>query len=180
MELNELKSAWKNTGEALKSEVEIQKMTKINNHPSLKKIRRKLLIESMGLTLFLIVYHDWFDGHTKPMYVNALLVSSVVLYVLNDVVGYISLVKPVSGLNLKVSAQKFLARIKRLAVLSLIISMLYGSTLVLFFTSVISFTKTKYLVLGAIVLVFLVMTYYSWKIWNRWIKNLKLQVQDFQ
>jgi len=50
MELNDLRSDWQNAGASFKSKTDIQNMTKIAHHPTLKKIRKKLIIE----TIFLI------------------------------------------------------------------------------------------------------------------------------
>lgn len=179
MELNNLKSLWQNAGGVDKSEAELHRMTKVTHHPSLKKIRTKLLVETIGLTLFLFIYNDWFDGHNKPVYVNVLLVCSVLLYIFNDVIGYIATAKPIRGANLKISIEKYFVRIKRLSVFSLITSFLYGLCLILFFSSSINFTQEKYLILSGIIAFLLLMTYLSYRIWHRWIESLKAQVKDF-
>ncbi len=179
MELNELKSTWQNAGGASKSEADLQRMTKITNHPSLKKIRTKLIIETIGLSLFLVINNDWFDGGTKPFYLNVLLTVSVLLYILNDVVGYISIASPIRGTNLKISIRNYSSRIRRLFVLSLVISFLYGISIIIFFASVISFSKEKYLILAGIITVLLSMTYFSFRIWSNWIKSLQQQIREF-
>lgn len=120
MELNDLKSNWQNAGGAFKSETELLKMTKITHHPSLKKIRIKLIAETIFLLLFLVIYYDWFDGDKKPFYANIVLVTGLLLYIANDIIGYVSIAKPVSGLNLKLSITNYFAKIKRLAIFSLV------------------------------------------------------------
>jgi len=178
MELNDLKSGWQNAGEALKSEADLLKMLKISNHPSLKKIRIKLIFETIMLLLFLAIYYDWFDGDKKPFYANALLVISLLLYIANDVIGYIS-IKPISGLNLKISIENYLARIKRLSVFSLVVSFLYSGSLIVFFASIINFTREKsFILLGLVIVLFQIM-FWSQRVWRRWIKSLKQQVKDF-
>ena len=67
MELDDLKSGWQNAGGDLKSETDLQRMTRIANHPSIKKIRTKLIIESIVLLLILFIYYDWFDGNKKQL-----------------------------------------------------------------------------------------------------------------
>src|SRR5688572_28196063 len=163
MELNDLKPGWQNAGGTLKSEEELKRMTKITNHPSLKRIRIKLIVETIGLVLFLFVYYDWFDGGKKPFYANLLLVSGLLMYILNDVIGYISILKPIRGINLKISFQNYLVRIKRLYFFSLIISFLYSISIIVFFTSVINFTKEKSLLLAGIILVLFQMIFLSFK-----------------
>jgi len=180
MELNDLKSEWKNAGEAFKTEADLLKMTRVANHPSLKKMKRKLIAETIFLVAILFVYYDWFDGDEKPLYANALLVSSLLLYLANDVIGYVSIAKPISGSNLKTSLDNYLARIKRLSVFSLACAFLYGSFLIAFFASAIHFTKEKrWLLAGIIILLFQVL-FWSYRVWTKWIKNLHRQVKDFE
>ncbi|MEO8961061.1 MAG: hypothetical protein ABI325_04215 [Ginsengibacter sp.] len=179
MELNELKSGWQNAGKAFKSEADIQRMTRIANHPSLKKIRTKLIIETIILVFMLFIYYDWFDGDKKPFYANAALVVGVLLYILNDVIGYISITTPVMETNLRISIQNYLRRIKRLSIFSLIVTYLYSFSLIIFFTSTIIFTKEKGLMLVFSTVVVIQIILLSSRIWAKWIKNLNQQVADF-
>jgi len=179
MELNNLKFIWQNIDGVNKSEIELKRMTKVINHPTLKKIRIKMLIETISLSFFLFIYYDWFDGSNKPFYINVLLVSSLSLYILNDIIGYISTIRPIRGVSLKISIEKYYIRIKYLAVSSLIISFLYGLTIILYFSSVINFNKENYFILIGIIIILLFMTYLSYRIWNKWIESLKLHVKSF-
>lgn len=49
MELNELKSGWQNAGGNYRTEADLERMTKLNQHPTLKRIRIKLIIETVVL-----------------------------------------------------------------------------------------------------------------------------------
>ena len=179
MELNDLKSNWQNAGGPFRSEADLLKMTKITHHPSLKKIRKKLIAESIFLVMFLVVYYDWFDGDKKPFYANMVLAAGLLLYLANDMIGYFAIAKPISGLNLKLSITNYLGRIKRLAAFSLFSSFLYSISLIVFFTSVIHFTREKrFLLLGMLIILFQLMLW-SFRVWTKWIKNLRQQVKDF-
>jgi hypothetical protein len=178
MELQDLRSGWRNVGGAFKSEADLLNMTKLN--PSLKKVRRKLVVETIFFSLFLIVYYDWFDGDKKPFYANALLVSSVVLYITNDVIGYVSLLNPASGSSLKISIKDYWARIKHLSALSLVLSFLYSICLLVFFTSIINFNREKSFILLCIILILFQAMFWSYRTWNKWIKNLEQQVKDLE
>jgi hypothetical protein len=178
MELDEFKSGWQKAGDPFKTEAELLSMTKITHHPTLKKIRQKLLIESVLLTLFLVVYYDGFDGHQKPFYANALLVASVILYVGNGVLGYVSLLNPVRRSNIKDSLAAYLASLQRLSVWSLLFSVGYSVALLVFFSSVITFSKEKsFLLLGAVILL-VQATLWSRRIWTKRIRLLREQSID--
>ncbi|MEO8108525.1 MAG: hypothetical protein ABI594_00760 [Ginsengibacter sp.] len=178
MELNDLKSGWQNAGKAFKNETDLLNMTKIANHPALKKIRTKLIAESIFLLLFLIIYYDWFDGDRKPFYANVVLITGLLLYVANDVIGYVSIAKPILGLNLKLSVTNYFARIKRLAIFSLVFSFLYSISLIIFFTSVIHFTREKRLLLVAMAVILFQLMFWSYRVWTKRIKSLKQQLKD--
>jgi hypothetical protein len=179
MELNDLKSGWQNAGGLFKSEEDLQRMTRMVNHPSIKKIRTKLVIETIILVFFLFIYYDWFDGDKKPFYANLSLVVGLLLYISNDVIGYIALLRPIRGANLKLSIRNYLMTVKRLSISSIIITILYSLSIIIFFTSVITFTKEKGLLLVFSSVVVCQLILLSFKIWRKWIKNLKLQVKSF-
>jgi cation transport ATPase len=179
MELNELKTGWQNAGGNYRTEADLERMTKLNHHPTLKRIRIKMIIETVVLSFFLVVYYDWFDGDRKPLYANLLLFAAVLLYILNDVIGYISLAKPVMKENLRSSVQHLLSKVKRLSILSLVISFFYSVCLLAFFLSIITFTKEKSFILLGMILVLVQLTHISYKVWRNWILKLELQVNDF-
>lgn len=179
MELNELKSGWQNAGGNYRTEADLERMTNINLHPTLKRIRIKMIIETVVLSFFLFVYYDWFDGDKKPLYANLLLFAGVLLYIFNDVIGYISLAKPVMKENLRSSVQHLLSKVKRLSILSLVVSFFYSVCLLAFFLSVVTFTKEKSFILLGMILLLVQVTYISYKVWSNWIVKLELQVNDF-
>lgn len=173
MELNDLKSGWQHAGDGHKTETDLKNMTKVMNHPSLKKVRTKLLIEVILMTLFLFLYYSGFDGDKKSLLVNLLLVSSVILILLNDLIGYISISRPAKGGNLKINIQNYLRRIKRLSVLSICFSFLYSVSLIVFFSASITFTPRKYLIVAGFISILFLSVYFSYRIWSKWIGNLK-------
>jgi len=179
MELNELKAGWQNAGGNYRTEADLERMTKLNQHPTLKRIRIKMIIETVVLSFFLVVYYDWFDGDKKPLYANLLLFAAALLYILNDVIGYISLAKPVMKENLRSSVQHLLRKVKRLSILSLVISFFYSVCILAFFLSFITFTKEKIFILLGMILVLVQLTHISYKVWRNWILKLELQVNDF-
>ena len=99
--------------------------------------------------------------------------------IFNDVIGYLSMAKPVMKENLRQSVQHLLQRVKRLSLLSLIISFVYSVCLLVFFLSVITFTKEKNFILLGMILVLVQLTHISYKLWRNWIIKLELQVSDF-
>ncbi|CAN5478011.1 hypothetical protein BH10ACI1_BH10ACI1_15380 [soil metagenome] len=179
MNLEELKSNWKQTGAEQKSQAELLMMTKIQNHPILNRIRLKLIIESILLIIFLIVYHNMFDGGNKPLWANITLVISAALYILTDFIGYLILQNPVSGNNLKNSINNLHLKLKRITFFSMLTSFLFGSSVILFFAPTIDFTKGKYLMLAGMIVTLIILMYLSYKNWMFRINRIKTAKAEF-
>ncbi|MCF3111969.1 hypothetical protein LL912_24485 [Niabella sp. CC-SYL272] len=179
MDLKELKSGWQQAGGAFKSETDLLRMTKMINHPSMKKIRTRLIIEVIALLFILFVYYDWFDGGQKPFYANLALITGLLLYIANDVIGFVSIMKPIQKTNLKDGIQEYLMRLKRLSVFSVIIAVLYTVSIIIFFMSTINLTKEKGLILvfSSVIMVQLILL--SFNVWKKRIHNLEKQAMDF-
>lgn len=84
---------------------------------------------------------------------DVLLVTKVLLNIFKDVIGYVAFLRKVRGINLKLSMQNYLVRIKRISIFSLDVSFLYSICIIVFFTSIIQFTNWKRLVLAGIIIV---------------------------
>lgn len=178
MEFDEFKENWKNAGHKTKSQLELQGMTKVRNHPVLKRIRLKLLIEAVLLSAFLVVYHDFFDGAEKPFWINGCLIASAVLFLLNDLAGFFTLQQPVSGSNLTESVGKLRLKLKHLLRSSVTTSLFFGASLILFFSWGIDFTQAKYLLLAGMILGLLLFTYLSYKSWLNRLKQIQQSAEE--
>ncbi|WAC14407.1 hypothetical protein [Dyadobacter pollutisoli] len=179
MNIDDLKSGWQNAGGQSLTEKELEMMTKIQNHPSLKKVRLKFIIEATLLTILLFVYYDGFDGAEKPFYVNMLLVVSILMYLTNNLIGYFFTKNPVNAVNIKQSLARQVDTLKKISVFSMLSSIIYGSSLLLFLTSEIAFTQRKYIILAGIVIAFALLFYYSFINWQRKIAHFKLLEEEF-
>ena len=179
MELDNLKSNWKKVGFGKKGQNELSMMTKIKNHPNIKKIRIKFIIETILIILFLAVYYDGFDGATKPLWANLLLNVATISYIIVRFVGWLVLRNPIKGDNLKTSLVNFQNKLKRMAISVLVTSFLFGSAIILFFTSSIDFTKEKYLMLAGMVLLLMLLVYLSSRNWFKRVEDINTTLIDF-
>jgi hypothetical protein len=179
MNIDDLKSGWQNAGGQTLTEKEFEMMTKIENHPALKKIRLKLIIEAVALIALLFAYYDGFDGDQKPVYINVLLVASILLYIGNNVAGYFFIKNPATTANIKQSLFRQVDVLKKIAAFSMISSIIYGASLLLFLTSEIVFTQRKYVILVGVVVTFMLFFYYSFIKWQRKISHFKQLEAEF-
>lgn len=179
MNIDELKSGWQQAGGAFYSEKELAMMTRVRNHPTLKKLRIKMLSEIVMLGVLLFVYYDGFDGADKPFYVNTLLVISICLFILNNAVGYFRIQNPIVAGNIRDSLTRHTRALQHMAILSLITSASYAVSLLLFFTSKIVFDQHKYIILSALIVASMLLFYYSWISWQRKIRHFRQLEADF-
>jgi phosphoglycerol transferase MdoB-like AlkP superfamily enzyme len=179
MNIDDFKTNWQNAGDGSYSEKEIEMMTKISSHPTLKKIRIKLLAEAVMLTALLFGYYDGFDGINKPLYINVFLVMSICLYILNNVAGYIFIKTPATEFNIKLSLYKQVTTLKRVRLFSLFSSAFYAISLLAFFMNGIRFTNQKYMIVAAAILIYLVLFILSYLTWKRKIDHFRRLEEEF-
>ncbi len=179
MELDKLKSNWKKMGVGRMDHNELSMITEIKNHPNIKKIRIKFIIETILIILFLAVYYDGFDGATKPLWANLLLIVSTISYIIVRFIGWLVLRNPIKGENLKTSLINFQNKLKRMAISVLVTSFLFGSSIILFFASSIDFTKGKYLMLAGMVLSLILLVYLSSRNWFKRVEGIDKTLLDF-
>ena len=179
MELENIKSHWQNTGKSKKNQTELLMMTKIKNHPKIKRIRVKLIIEAILLIVFLAVFYEGFDGAFKPLWANILLIVTTIAYIVVRFIGWLVLRNPIKEDNLKKSLISFQHTLKRMAISILLTSFLFGLAIISFFTSSIDFTKGKYFVLAGMIISLILLVYLSSRKWTKRIKGIKTTLIEF-
>jgi hypothetical protein len=179
MDINDLKSDWQNAGKTSLNEEHLKMMTQVNQHPILKKLRLRLILEAILLSGFLLVYYDGFDGDRKPMYINILLVASVIFYIANNLLGYYFVKNPVLAHTMRLSVQNQVRVLKRLSVFSLSSSAIYATTLCIFLASSIDFTTKKYLCLAVVILAYGLLFYTSFRTWKSKIRYFEKLSTEF-
>jgi cation transport ATPase len=179
MDIDDLKSDWRQAGNESLSEKELATMTRVRNHPSLRKLRTKFMTEIIALAALLLLYYDGFDGAEKPFLINILLVMSILLYIISNSLGYSQIQNPSVSGNIREALAEQRRSLKRLAVFSLTSSVVYATALMVFFTYQMVFTQRKYIILTALILSSFLLFYYSWISWQRKITHFRQLEADF-
>ncbi len=178
MDMENIKSTWKNSQQGEKSQTELLMMTKINNHPKIQKIKIKFLIEAILLSVFLTVYYTGLDGATKPLWANTFLIVCTVAFIIVRFVGWLVLQNPVKDSNLKKSLRQFQTNLKKVALSILFTAFLSGSAFIIFFTSSIDFTREKYFLFAGMILGLLCAIYLANRNWISRIKAIKTTLDE--
>lgn len=181
MDLDALKSEWKNQGEGSPKEQEqIRKMAEKGGFKFISHIKRRIWIESVGMFFFLFVYFDGLDGHLKPIWVNILLGCSLVLVIGHDLLMYRSVNLRLQGFSLKQSLFKVLTDIRFHANVATGLIVLFYIALISFLTINIAFTQTKLLMLGGIIVICGGALWLTIRWWNNRIRNVKQCISDLE
>ncbi|OJV14495.1 MAG: hypothetical protein BGO21_17395 [Dyadobacter sp. 50-39] len=179
MNIDDLKSDWHRAGAETFSDKELAAMTRVRNHPTLRKLRIKFMTEIAALSALLLLFYDGFDGDRKPLAVNVVLMAGILLYIINNVLGYRHIQNPLVSGNLRDAVAKQANALKRLAILSLASSVLYAAALLFFLTYQTAFNQRKYIILSALIITFFLAFYYAWISWQRKIAHFRQLEADF-
>lgn len=180
MNLNELKSQWNAVEVTKKSQDELSVIIAIKEHPELKSIKIKLIIEVVLLTVYLFVYHNIFDGHDKPVWTNIALISSAVFFIATDFSGWLLIRNPIKEDSVTKSLSSFYKSLRVMGFTSLIASSFFGSSIILFFAIPIELTPVKYLIISGMILTLITSIYISRKNWLRKSSRIKEVITEFE
>ncbi|RZM12831.1 MAG: hypothetical protein EOO88_45105, partial [Pedobacter sp.] len=147
----ELKSLWKSSVPESGTEKDILLQLQDNQHPVLRSIRNQLVIELIGWTAFLACYYSMFDGAAKPLYVNGILIISLLAPFFHNIYGYQLTKIAVDASSLLESINRNLKRFRVYAVISIISRIVFTSGFLLFLTYNIDFTSSKRYMLAVLV-----------------------------
>lgn len=180
MEFNEMKSTWNAVRTPTIPSTEIQAMLSENKHPVLKGIRKQLTIEIIGWCIFLSCYYTMFDANLKPLWINILLVLSILLPLIHNLMGYRLAKYLVHGANIRESLKNYLSKIKIYAIISIVSRQIYLAAFLLFFTYGLRFNTSRYVLLAVISLIFLVQLWLLSRLWAKRLKNLGNTIAIFR
>lgn len=178
METDNLQNLWNTIGAEQRNQDQLKRMLREKNHPILKSIRRQLIIECISFTLFGILYYDAFDGSKKPLYGNLALVTAAFIAIAHSVYGYILSRRSITGQDIKSGLLNWHGQLRTFAAVSILSRVIWATSLLVFFSSVIEFTAGKYWLLGVALAIFMVQLIVLASMWRRRIRQLHHIVQQ--
>ncbi|MBA0884006.1 hypothetical protein [Flavobacterium undicola] len=179
MEIDDLKSDWNAIQSIPKNEETLLLMLKENTHPVLKSIRKQIVIEVTAWSLFLMVYYSMFDGATKPLWINLVLIIALLMPILHSFYGYHYNKYLADGSNIKMALEQLYARLKKYAFITVIARVGFICGLLLFFSYNIHFTTTKYFLLLLILVVFSIQIFVLYQVWAKRLGVLQVIIRAF-
>jgi hypothetical protein len=173
MALDDLKSSWNSTISQSKTENDLHLMLKENRHPVLKRIRKQIIIETTGWLVFLLCYYTMFDGATKPLIANAILIIAVLAALLHNLTGYSFSKNLVVDKDINTALQAWLAKMKSHARVSIVMRVIFIAGLLTFFCWNVNIDARRYVLLSAGLVLLIAQLMVLNRIWMGRIKSLR-------
>ncbi|NML36824.1 hypothetical protein HHL17_06410 [Chitinophaga sp. G-6-1-13] len=173
-----LKTAWQQATLPAHDNLQALVRTK-GGHPVMSRIRRQLLLEGCSYAVFLLVYYDFFDGHTKPLYLNIILVLSVACMLVQHINGYLLAAGRLREPDILQSLQQKIRQLKQYAWLSVGSRMLGWSGILVFFCTGITWTTPKYWLLAGATVIMAIQMGLLWQLWQRRINRINETLSAF-
>lgn len=180
MENDQLKSIWKGFDTPQKSETVLIEMFKERNHPVLKAIKKQAIFELVAFTLFLFCYYTMFDGLEKPLFINIILITAILVNMLHHFRGYQLQQKFRASNNLKDDLSSFTAKLKSYQLETLFSKIIWVGGLMVFFTHNIQFTSNKWWAFAAIVIVLVAQLFLLNRNWGKRITQIKMVIKQME
>lgn len=173
MGIDDLKNTWKTAGESNKTPSELRLMTELKNNGRLKRVRKRLLIESVLVVIFLSIFYTGLDGADKPLWTILLLILSGVIYITNRLLGYSTTNNIRTDTGVFQMSKDLIKSLEKLSVSSGLSALFFGTSVVVFMTIDIVFDTQKYIMLAGMIVTLLIFTFLSYRLWKQQISRLR-------
>lgn len=180
MEKDKLSAIWQSISPIKKTTEDLSRMLKEHSNPILNSIKKQIIIELLGFTVFLFCYYSMFDGADKPLFLNIIITITILAPILHHLKGYQLQKQFRSGNNLKEDLTDFVTKLKIFRLETLLARVFFISGILLFFTYSIEFSANKWWALVVISIVFSVQLFFLYKAWSKRINKLELVLQEFK
>lgn len=179
MELNELQNSWKGIKTPRLTDQQIYTMIKQNDHPSLQKGQKQVLIESACFIIFLFLYYTMLDGNKKPFYINAILVGTVMLNIIQQL-SVFALNKNIGAAdNIRNTLKGYSGKLSRYYIFTIVTRLGLMAGIIIFSTYNIVWDTNKIILLALLMAVFSIQLFFFHKLWKSRIDKVREDVLYF-
>jgi hypothetical protein len=180
MELNELRDSWNKITTPAFSQQQIYEMLKHNRHPSLRKAKAQVLTETAVLGIFLLLYYDALDGDKKPFYINAILIGTILLNILQQLTVFYLPTFINTATDIRHSLGTYKRQLSRYYIFTIITKISMISGLLLFCTYGISWEPRKSILLAVLFFILALQLFWFQRLWGKRINNLGRDIAYFE
>ena len=180
MDLDSLKHTYQAASATPKSEAELADLSKLQHHPTLRRMRQRMVIQLGGIAGFLVLLYTGLDGHTKPWYAQAILVGSLLLYAAHELWGLRALLRPVQPAPLRQSLQQYARQLRWFGLTGWLVSTLAGGSVIFFFATTAELNATKWGFMAGMALTLPILAWLNAQLYRHQRKRLLQALSDMQ
>lgn len=175
-----IKSIWQSIDTVPVYKAEIKAMLSDRSHPTLKRLNKRLTIEAVAFTGFLSLYYVFFSINPKPLFLEMILVSTLLFSILNNFIPYRLLKKTVKGNDIKSILQHYLFKIRSHTTIFVIGRLIVIACLFLFTTFVNTNNPVQFAILAFMILVLVIQIVLFSRYWTKRFKQLKYTISHLR
>ncbi|MEL6651286.1 MAG: hypothetical protein AAFQ87_10830 [Bacteroidota bacterium] len=183
MDLEQFKSAWQATEERSAKQVsinELNQIMKMKTQKSMGRMRLRLIIEAVLLTLFLFLFYNGFDGYNKPWALNVLLGLAVGGTVIHKLYALRFIHLGLQGESLKESLRFLSQRFRQQGGVSALLLVGYNVAWLLYASVNVELTQYLALALVVVLIVILTVAFFTWRSWNKRAQEMEGHLTELE
>ncbi|MCS3798968.1 RNA polymerase sigma factor [Niastella sp. OAS944] len=175
-----IKSIWQSIDTIPVYNADIKVMLSDRSHPTLKRLNKRLIIETVAFTIFLFLYYVFFSINPKPLFLEILLAGTLFFSILNNFIPYRLLKKTVRGNDIKSTLQYYLFKIRSHTAFFVIGRLMVIASLFLFTTFVTTNNPVQFAIIAFMILLVIIQIVLFSRYWTKRFKQLKYTISHLR
>ncbi len=181
MDLDQYKSQWQNSGkDAARNTQQLQEMLQLQQNRHLRRFRLKLIIESVVLLAFLLIFRDAFDGQEKPWLLNAILIVAILAVIGHNTLTYRAIHLGLQGNDLRQSLRDLSQRFSQHAWAGSLLMTLFHLSWISFIVYQLPLTGLRMVVIVVLLAIIAGAGRLTFRTWNQQARQMQEQLEKLE
>ncbi|MFK7924091.1 MAG: hypothetical protein AB8H47_19190 [Bacteroidia bacterium] len=181
MDLEQFKSAWQQSDDdSPKPMDELYKILKMKTKKSMGRFRFRLIVESVLLTFFLVLFYDAFDGYNKPWALNLLLGLAVGGTILHNLYALRFIHLGLEGQDLRESLHFMSQRFRQQGGVAALLLVGYNLAWLSYASVNVELSKFVIIGLSLALVVILAVAFFTNRSWQKQAQAMETQLHELE
>ncbi|MEM6346996.1 MAG: hypothetical protein AAF927_24120 [Bacteroidota bacterium] len=181
MDLEQFKSEWQQADDGPTMPVDqLYKILKMKTQKSMGRFRFRLIVESLALSFFLILFYDAFDGYNKPWALNLLLGIAVGGTIIHNLYALRFIHLGLQGQDLRAALRFMSRRFRQQGGVAAILLIGYNLAWLSYATVNVELSQFVTLGLSFALIVVLAVAFFTNRMWQKQAKAMEAQLYELE
>ncbi|MEL7529736.1 MAG: hypothetical protein AAFN10_00430 [Bacteroidota bacterium] len=181
MDLEQLKSEWQQADDGPNMPMDqLYKILKMKTRKSMGRFRFRLIVESLALAFFLLLFYDAFDGFNKPWALNLLLGIAVGGTILHNLYALRFIHLGLQGQDLRESLRFMSQRFRQQGGVAALLLIAYNLAWLSFASVNVELSQFVILGLSFAFLVVLAVAFFTNRTWQKQAKAMEMRLEELE